>query len=214
MSTWSKLEAVSDLRRAAGLPVAEPPPTPSTKALSIRQPWAHAICHLGKRVENRAWKHPPSYRGPLLIHASAGCTEAEWEEAATSIVLIGVDDNDECDGEGSPVPRLSKLPRGALIARAVLSAVVESRENGHGFATGPSGVKDGSKCRNCTAVVGVGRAWGGRCPSPDPWAIPGQLGFVLSDVELLPRPIPYRGALGLFDVPNHVFAPRAEDDGR
>ncbi|MGW1557596.1 ASCH domain-containing protein [Streptomyces sp. NPDC002144] len=39
------------------------------KALSIRQPWADAIAHQTKRVENRTW--PTAYRGPVLIHASA-----------------------------------------------------------------------------------------------------------------------------------------------
>lgn len=39
------------------------------KALTIRQPWAHAIVHLGKDVENRSWR--AHYKGPLLIHASA-----------------------------------------------------------------------------------------------------------------------------------------------
>jgi len=38
------------------------------KALSIRQPWAWAIIHAGKDIENRTWK--TNYRGPLLIHAS------------------------------------------------------------------------------------------------------------------------------------------------
>ena len=37
------------------------------KALSIKQPWAWAIIHAGKNVENRTWA--TSYRGPLLIHA-------------------------------------------------------------------------------------------------------------------------------------------------
>jgi len=38
------------------------------KGLSVRQPWAFAIVHLGKRIENRsrAWH----YRGPVAIHAS------------------------------------------------------------------------------------------------------------------------------------------------
>ncbi len=40
------------------------------KALSIKQPWAWAIIHAGKRVENRDWPYPPKHRGPLLIHAS------------------------------------------------------------------------------------------------------------------------------------------------
>jgi hypothetical protein len=38
------------------------------RALSVRQPWAHAIIHLGKDVENRSRRW--NYSGPLLIHAS------------------------------------------------------------------------------------------------------------------------------------------------
>lgn len=39
------------------------------KALTIRQPWCHAIFKLGKDVENRSWH--TSYRGRLLIHAAS-----------------------------------------------------------------------------------------------------------------------------------------------
>src|SRR5580765_3643085 len=38
------------------------------KALSVRQPWAHAIVHKWKDVENRSWR--TSHRGWLVIHAS------------------------------------------------------------------------------------------------------------------------------------------------
>lgn len=38
------------------------------KALSIRQPWAWAILHAGKPVENRTWWS--KFRGPFFIHAS------------------------------------------------------------------------------------------------------------------------------------------------
>jgi hypothetical protein len=38
-------------------------------ALSIQQPWAWAILHAGKDIENRTWN--PQYRGELAIHASA-----------------------------------------------------------------------------------------------------------------------------------------------
>lgn len=37
------------------------------KALTIKQPWADAIVHLDKRVENRTWG--TRYRGALAIHA-------------------------------------------------------------------------------------------------------------------------------------------------
>lgn len=49
------------------------------KALTVQQPWAWAIIHGGKSVENRTqlWK----YRGPLAIHAGARWSErgAEFE---------------------------------------------------------------------------------------------------------------------------------------
>jgi len=38
------------------------------RALSVRQPWAWAILHLGKDVENRSWR--TAYRGRFAIHAS------------------------------------------------------------------------------------------------------------------------------------------------
>lgn len=39
------------------------------RALTIKQPWADAITHGTKRVENRTWN--TNYRGPILIHAGA-----------------------------------------------------------------------------------------------------------------------------------------------
>jgi hypothetical protein len=38
------------------------------KALSIQQPWAWAILHAGKDMENRSWR--TTFRGTFLIHAS------------------------------------------------------------------------------------------------------------------------------------------------
>jgi hypothetical protein len=39
------------------------------RVLTVRQPWAWAIIHGPKRVENRSRR--TKYRGPLLIHAAA-----------------------------------------------------------------------------------------------------------------------------------------------
>ncbi len=47
-------------------------------ALSIRQPWAWAILHAGKDIENRDW--PTKVRGRVLIHASKGMTQDEWAD--------------------------------------------------------------------------------------------------------------------------------------
>ncbi|WP_026986538.1 ASCH domain-containing protein [Fodinicurvata fenggangensis] len=52
-------------------------------ALSIRQPWAWAILHAGKDIENRDWR--TRYRGPVCIHAAKGCTQEEFYSAASCI---------------------------------------------------------------------------------------------------------------------------------
>ncbi len=49
------------------------------KALTVRPPWAHAIIHLGKDVENRSW--PTSYRGPLAIHSGS-----RWDPIGARII--------------------------------------------------------------------------------------------------------------------------------
>lgn len=38
------------------------------KAITIKQPWIHAILHQGKDIENRSWQR--SFRGWLALHAS------------------------------------------------------------------------------------------------------------------------------------------------
>lgn len=74
------------------------------KALTVRQPWAWAIIHAGKNIENRRVR--TDYRGPLLIHAGkhfprrwendlcrrvveAASPEISWTEAHESIDRYG-----------------------------------------------------------------------------------------------------------------------------
>lgn len=94
-------------------------------ALSIRQPWAWAILHAGKDVENRVWKLPEHMRGKrILIHAGKGCTRSEYEDAREFI-----EDRETLDGTASEcrVPPLSDLPRGAIVGAAtIVDCVCES----------------------------------------------------------------------------------------
>ena len=53
-------------------------------ALSVRQPWAHAILHLGKDIENRPRR--THYRGRILIQASL-TTKASERAAARRLGL-------------------------------------------------------------------------------------------------------------------------------
>ncbi len=47
------------------------------RALTLWQPWAHAVAHLGKRLENRNWPPPPSLLGQrFAIHAGLSLSTA------------------------------------------------------------------------------------------------------------------------------------------
>ncbi|WP_417510609.1 ASCH domain-containing protein [Microbacterium sp.] len=48
------------------------------RILTVRQPWAWAIIHGGKDVENRVRNVAGSYRGPVLIHAAQ-----QWDDLVT-----------------------------------------------------------------------------------------------------------------------------------
>lgn len=56
------------------------------RVLTVRQPWAWAIMHGGKDVENRSRNIAGSYRGPVAIHAAqadaANAPDALWLAAA------------------------------------------------------------------------------------------------------------------------------------
>src|SRR5450432_4191665 len=72
------------------------------KALSIHQPWAWAILHAGKGVENRSW--PTRYRGPLLVHASKSRASYEEQEPAAWLERYGI-----------ALPAWDELAKGAIV---------------------------------------------------------------------------------------------------
>jgi hypothetical protein len=87
-------------------------PRRTVKALTISQPWAWAIIHAGKNVENRRWK--TRYRGPLLIHAG------NQSDPAGSGSILWVMDDPEAFGQ----PRAAFEARGAIIGVANLVDVL------------------------------------------------------------------------------------------
>ena len=73
------------------------------KALSVRQPWAWAIIHAGKDIENRSWRSS-TVRGRVAIHASKGMGRAEYNESANFIKMLT-----------DSVPQAPALERGGII---------------------------------------------------------------------------------------------------
>lgn len=51
------------------------------RILTVRQPWAHAIIHGGKAVENRVRNIAGGYRGPVAIHAAMQRDDRGWVES-------------------------------------------------------------------------------------------------------------------------------------
>jgi hypothetical protein len=101
------------------------------RALSVRQPWAHAIMHFGKDIENRSWRpnNPAlSFRGRIAIHAAIGMTRDEYTHACESILEI-------CD---EAVPHAQLLPRGAIVGSVEIVDYVTSSKSPWFF--GPIGL--------------------------------------------------------------------------
>lgn len=82
------------------------------KALSIRQPWAWAIIHAGKDIENRDWR--TNFRGPVCIHAGDHMTRDEHFFAAG--FMRGL----------ARTPRIPDLQRGGIIGVAEVVDCVEA----------------------------------------------------------------------------------------
>jgi hypothetical protein len=91
-------------------------------ALSVRQPWAWAIIHAGKDIENRAWTRVPKSwrekRGRVAIHAARGMTRREYENARRFM-----------DGLGVEVPPAHELRRGGIIGSVEIAGIVEQSDS-------------------------------------------------------------------------------------
>jgi hypothetical protein len=72
------------------------------KVLTLAQPWAYAITHLGKRIENRVWQ--TYYHGELAIHAGLS-KGSPWR-----------DDYLEMAARFPDLPTFDSLPRGVIVA--------------------------------------------------------------------------------------------------
>lgn len=86
------------------------------RILTVRQPWAYAIIHLGKDVENRTRNIAGAYRGPVAIHAAKsklGTFDASHAElwpysprkhvlgaiiGVVDLVDVHMDDTEPCNG--------------------------------------------------------------------------------------------------------------------
>lgn len=90
-------------------------------ALSVRQPWAWAIVHGHKDIENRSWQAVNwglNQRGRVCIHAAKGMSREEYEDARDFMGDLGV-----------TCPPAVDLIRGAIVGSVEVVDVVNKSDN-------------------------------------------------------------------------------------
>ncbi|WP_449408036.1 hypothetical protein [Microbacterium maritypicum] len=148
------------------------------RILTVRQPWAGAIIHAGKDVENRQTNIAGGYRGPVAIHAALAEDLGAWDYPVPHPITW------------AQLPSNEALwaPRGAIVGVVELVDV-------HAWL--------GSHCVNPTHVGPYASDEPIIC---SPWADEHALHLVLANPRPLVEPIPYRGMLGLRQLDDDTVA--------
>lgn len=149
------------------------------KALSIRQPWAWAIIHAGKDVENRNWS--TKFRGPVCIHAAKGGVEADPDYRGHAL-------RHRLKHGFEAAREQIKLAQYALCDQGQQNAVVPKNAN--------TLLRGG--------IIGLAEIVDCVDASESPWFM-GRYGFVLRNVRPVPF-IPVKGALSFFNWKSRIVA--------
>ena len=149
-------------------------------AITIKQPWAYAICHLGKRIENRTWKPSEKLIGQRVAIHAGSTTDYDafaWmgERGLTR------------DVTHDALPACQAL--GAVVATALLVGYAEETKSGRPVVMG--GAHRIAEAFTHEQI----RLW---------WM--GPIGHVLADLRVLATPIPCKGQLGYWRLPADVEA--------
>jgi activating signal cointegrator 1 len=155
---------------------------PSMRAISLWQPWASLIALGAKTIETRSWR--TNYRGEIAIAATLSVPKL-WRASAEQLVRRR-ELTPYLDPRGFwPVGSvyLEELPKGAIVARAELVDCVRT-DTWEG--------QDHINGRPLERLVGNFAR--GR------WA------WILEDIKGLAEPIPVRGGLGIWIVPEETAA--------
>lgn len=147
------------------------------RILTVRQPWAWAIIHGQKNVENRPRNIAGGYRGPVAIHAGLTLDESAFGSATLHNAWLSAGGDAAPGGWG-----VSK--RGRIIGVVDLVHVHQAAH-----CLNPVDVADDSTWKWCS-----------------PWAQNDVQHLVFENPRALADPIPYRGALGLRRLDDDLIA--------
>jgi hypothetical protein len=158
----------------------------------MQQPWAWFVRAGLKPIENRRQRW--AYRGPILVHVSAGIGSLTKFNAACEKIedILGAESEQWCRfreaflrvraGGGPCFAPRDELERGVIVARAYISACIPPHAD--------------EKAAACEA-----RHYG---PADLQWWFREQWGYVLQDVQPLPF-TPWKAGLGLRKAPSELL---------
>jgi len=143
------------------------------KAITIKQPWATLIALGEKRFETRSWQ--TKYRGEIAIHAGKTVDKDALNEVAIMAALSkhGINSHKE-------------LPTGAVIATVELVDC-------HKITADYMSLYDEEKAGTDKGLLIEGDEW---------WFgdyTEGRYGWELTNLHVLPEPIPAKGQLSLWE---------------
>lgn len=174
------------------------------KALSLTQPWASLVALGEKRIETRSWG--TEYRGRLAIHATRGSPAGLRLGERFDVGPFEVERADNGAGLLLRGPRLNwpyRLPQGAIVATCEL---VDCRGiRGYNPPCGPllNGLFDREQEQAWSAAFEVAHLGDVSERSELEQAFgdytPGRYAWLLHNIEPIRKPIPYSGALGLWE---------------
>lgn len=149
------------------------------RGLTLIQPWAYAVTHLGKMVENRVSWRPAMARTtvPDVFALHAGL---KLDDGARREILYDLDRgrfHASVEARAGLAPE--KLARGAVVAVCTIETVITSL----------------AEAMKLSAFS----------PAFSYWYM-GKVGIVLRAVEVLETPVPCQGMLGFWALPDAVAA--------
>lgn len=146
-------------------------------ALTLTQPWATLVAIQAKIIETRGW--PTKHRGPLAIHAAKAfpvdAHQVAFSEPFKSVL------------EAVGITHPSELPTAAIIATTTLNACYRFGDD--------------------TLQSIMQRSRRGEYPAHEALFgdySAGRYGFLLDTTIALKQPVPARGMLGLWKLPDDV----------
>lgn len=169
-------------------------------ALTVRNPWAWSAVtpppERRKPVENRGRRM--AYCGPIWWHAGA---RSRWDPAGADSPLVQAAWSEYVrtipGWPGLPASDITLGRKTTLMPFGAITALVEV-----------AGCHDADSCRAQRPE------WAPDANGPlrprwqwcSPWAVSGQWHIELANVQPLPEPVPCRGALGLWRLPDVLLA--------